>query len=206
MIAQNIGSSTIEFPDGQGGSFQNVGTMLAGLAFYSDGTVMNTMGGGTTIHLVPVFSAPIGAAPPSGGGIEEPDQVGQFLRAWDGSDGSWVEPPPEQPAGPPMAQAQSPRWNFQGTKQTSGNTANTVSLAEIPVGFRPTGNVTQAIQVPAGNITAQMYTSGTNVFPNVPGTNATTGNTRWSIRFSASLASNAAISANVAWQTADAMP
>jgi len=164
-------------------------------------------------------------------GIPEPDQIGQFLREWDGDEGSWVEAPQAQPAGPPMAQAASPRmlvatngaqalsadpvltrignqvtWNFQGTKSASGNTANTISLAEIPVGFRPTGNVTQAIQVPAGNITAQMYTSGTNVFPNAPGTNATTGNTRWSIRFSAQLAANAAISANVAWQTADAMP
>jgi len=184
-----------------------------------------------TISLFPVtFDGP-GGGNVAGGGIPEPDTEGQFLRAWDGSDGSWVEPPQAQPMGPPIAQAASPRmlvatngaqalsadplltrignqvtWNFQGTKSASGNTANTISLAEIPVGFRPTANVTQAIQVPAGNITAQMYTSGTNVFANAPGTNATTGNTRWSIRFSNQLAANAAISANVSWQTGDTMP
>jgi hypothetical protein len=96
-------------------------------------------------------------------------------------------------------------WQFQGTNKAS-NTANTISLAEIPVGFRPAANVTQAIQAPAGNVTAQMYTTGTNVFPDAPATNVTTGNTRWAIRFSAQLGASAAMSAMVWWQTNDPMP
>jgi hypothetical protein len=96
-------------------------------------------------------------------------------------------------------------WTFNGTNKTS-TTANTISLAEIPPGFRPTAAVTQAIQAPSGNITAQAFTTGTNVFPDVPGTNATTGNTRWAIRFSAQLGASAVISASVSWQTTDAQP
>jgi len=96
-------------------------------------------------------------------------------------------------------------WNFNGANKST-TTAATISLAEVPVGFRPTANVTQAIQTPSGNITVQAFTSGTNVFPDAPGSNVTTGNTRWAVRFSAQLAANAAISANVSWQTTDAMP
>jgi hypothetical protein len=91
-------------------------------------------------------------------------------------------------------------WVFQGNNKATA-TAATVSLAEIPVGYRPTGNVTQAILAPAGNITVQIYTTGTVFFPDgLPAAG------RWSVRFSANFLANAAMSANVSWATNDPMP
>ena len=109
--------------------------------------------------------------------------------------------------GPPVLTRSGNMVNltFQGTNKNS-NTANTISLIEIPVGYRPTANVTQAVQAPSGNLTVGLYTSGTNVFPDVPGTNYTGNNTRWAARFSAQLSSNAAMSVSAFWQTNDAMP
>jgi hypothetical protein len=91
-------------------------------------------------------------------------------------------------------------WNFQGNNGATQR-ANTVSLAWVPEGFRPTGNVTQAIQAPAGNITCQIYTTGTVFFPDG---GAAAG--RWTIRFSANFAANAPMSANISWATTDPMP
>jgi len=96
-------------------------------------------------------------------------------------------------------------WNFQGNNKATV-TGNTISLAEVPVGFRPTGNVSEAIVLPAGNITVQQYTGATTVFPDVPGANQAAGGQRWSVRFSANFAANAAMSADVSWQTNDPLP
>lgn len=94
---------------------------------------------------------------------------------------------------------------YQGANKSS-NTATTISLAHIPEGYRPAANVSQSITTPAVTITVQVYTSGTNVFPDAPGTNVTSGNTKWTVRASAQLTSGAAVSINLSWMTSDAMP
>lgn len=94
---------------------------------------------------------------------------------------------------------------YQGSNKNS-NTANTISLAEIPVGYRPTANFSDAIVTPGVNIIIQIYTTGTNVFSDNPGTNVLAGNTRWSLRASAQLGANATVSMSLSWQTNDSMP
>jgi hypothetical protein len=94
---------------------------------------------------------------------------------------------------------------YQGQNKTT-ITANTISLAEIPPGYEPTGNVAQAIQTPAITMNIQRYTGATTVFPDVPGSNQAGGGLRWSLRHGTQLAANAAVSINMSWQTADPFP
>jgi hypothetical protein len=102
---------------------------------------------------------------------------------------------------------------FEGSNKST-TTANTISMCEIPAGYRPPSTVTfmsgmmaSAGTAIAGNIAQN--TTGTNVFPDAPGTNVTTGNTRWALRHTATgtgLAANAVQSWQLFWQTTDAMP
>jgi hypothetical protein len=92
-------------------------------------------------------------------------------------------------------------------------TANTISMVEIPPGFQPINNVASPSGAMTSGTTAQTmniqrYTSGTNVFPNAPGSNITTGNTRWSLRHTnnTAIAANAVLTFSWQWQTADVMP
>lgn len=94
--------------------------------------------------------------------------------------------------------------SYQGANKTTA-TAATISLFWVPTGFRPTASVTQAIQAPAINLVVNVVTTGTSVFPDVPGTNNLTSG-RYVARGSAQLGANAAVSIAMQWQTADPMP
>ena len=94
---------------------------------------------------------------------------------------------------------------YNGANKSS-NTATSISLFYIPEGYQPAANVAQAIAAPSATMNIQKYTSGTNVFPETPGTNVTSGNTKWVARASAQVSSGVSVSINMSWQTADAMP
>lgn len=102
--------------------------------------------------------------------------------------------------------------DFGGTNKST-TTANTLSLCEVPAGYTPTGTVTTISGAITSGTTAIVasvgqFTTGTNVFPDAPATNVTTGNTRWAVRHTSTtaLAANALQSWQITWQTADAFP
>jgi hypothetical protein len=106
---------------------------------------------------------------------------------------------------------------YVGTSR-AGTIANTISLVEIPEGYRPSANVATQSGALMGAVNGQTaytaniqrYTSGTHVAPTAPTVNvAVTGNTtRWSLRHTSNTAmpAGSAVSMNISWRTTDPVP